>query len=75
MGKYALLFQEICPGVVKTDFFYNMTKDEQRVRNLYKDSDFLQSEDIAASVLHALSVPANVDVSGDILIEKSLKDF
>ncbi|CAG7716502.1 unnamed protein product [Allacma fusca] len=57
----------ISPGLVKTHIFYAQL-GEEKAEELYSAVPWIQSEDVANAVLHALSQPSNVQVH-DILLE------
>ncbi|XP_076041186.1 dehydrogenase/reductase SDR family member 11-like isoform X2 [Oratosquilla oratoria] len=57
----------IMPGIVETDFTVKMTQDPEYCKRLYASFKCLQAEDIAASVIHALSAPPHVQVDKIII--------
>ena len=61
-------FQTICPGVVDTEFIDRMT-GIKGIKQQFNDAigKVLNSEDIAASVIHVLSTPPHVQVSLTLL--------
>lgn len=59
----------ISPGIVKTEFSYRMFKDNASIADAYYSQfEVMQAEDIAESIVYALSAPPRVNVS-DILLE------
>ena len=69
-SKFSLL-QAISPGIVETEFFPRMVKDDAAGKEAYGKLKCLQSDDIADSVLHVLSAPPHVQVC-DIEVLASL---
>lgn len=57
----------ISPGLVETEFAQRMLKDEMKGLEIYKEIECLQAEDVAASVVYALSAPPRVQIH-DILM-------
>ena len=53
---------EISPGLVKTEFFDDMNRED-----IYDDKPFIKAEDVASTVLYILSTPAHMEVN-DILL-------
>ena len=55
--------QEISPGIVETNFSETMWGDAAKAKETYSSLKCLKAEDIAASVIHAISAPLHVNVS------------
>ena len=68
-NKIWFSLQSISPGIVETEFSYRMNADKPELaKQLYSSLHALQPEDVAASVIHVLSAPKHVQVSGFLLV-------
>lgn len=54
---------EICPGRVMTEFFEIAFDDEKARKDFASGMTLLEAEDVAASIMHAVSAPWRVNVS------------
>lgn len=54
---------EICPGRVMTEFFEVAFDDEKARKDFSSGLTLLEAEDVAASIVHAVSAPWRVNVS------------
>jgi len=60
---------EICPGMVETEFsLVRFNHDESKAKKVYEGVRVLQSEDIARSILWALSQPKHVTLQNTIIM-------
>ncbi|MEK9753010.1 MAG: SDR family oxidoreductase, partial [Rhodospirillaceae bacterium] len=65
---------EIMPGIVRTDFAEARWGDKEKAREFYESfGDSMESDDIAAAILYALSQPARVDVAQIVLMQSTMK--
>lgn len=62
-AKTHIRVTSISPGLVETEFAYRMNKDNPSLaKDLYSSIKCLEGEDVAASVVYALSTPQHVQI-------------
>lgn len=58
-----ICLQEVSPGLVRSHFHATLLGDEAKAQEVYDSRQPLEAEDIANTVMFALSTPPHVQVS------------